>query len=110
MTEVSDQRDALRELLRELVKAALISDPELIAAARARGLAAHAKLGGDVGGASGVWASAVREAEADPAVARAEVANPILPATLPVPPATLGGAAFDFDAAARIIRESSSFG
>lgn len=116
-TEPASVRAEVKRLLVELVKAALVSDPNLLARSRQNGRDAHARISArsleraDLGiELDPLWIRAVEEAERDPAVRSAEDVNPTMPMTCPVDLAALLSARFDFDALARIIRESASFG
>ncbi|NNM74038.1 hypothetical protein [Enterovirga aerilata] len=99
----------LRDALVEIVKAALVSEPEFGAACRERAMAALRQHEADEIPA-GAWALAVREVESDPEMMNRVEVNPTLPATCPIDLRTLGSPDFDFDRAAQAIRESASFG
>lgn len=107
-------RDDLHGLLVALVKAALVGDPAAAGPWRRQGEVRRTALRGRTGAAppgadlDAVWARAVREAEGDGTVRRAETASPILPIACPLTWDQITGLAFD--AAAERIRVSASTG
>ncbi|MGY2048444.1 hypothetical protein [Methylobacterium sp. JK268] len=113
MTDAVPTPALLRALLATLVKAALIPDPVRLAGFRAEAAAQHRALAGrDLSGLKldGIWALAVRDAEAPALRAEETAVSLTLPQTCPLPLDALTGQDFDFEAAAARVRASAATG
>lgn len=101
--------EPIRLLLAEYMKAALVSDPDYVAACRNGASQLQTRTKG-VQVSPGSWALAMMDAEADPEVGRREVINPMLPTSCPLDLEAVAAGTIEFDRAVQVIRESASFG
>ncbi|AWN48753.1 hypothetical protein DK419_22315 [Methylobacterium terrae] len=113
MTDPTSPAATLRALLATLVKSALVADEARIAAWRREAAELHERLAGQDLSAlklDGLWALAVREAEAPDLRPDETRVSLTLPQACPLALADLAGPGFDVEAAADRVRQSAATG
>jgi len=105
----------IHRLLVALIKLALVDEPSEAAAWRTDALVVQGRIAAgfaEIGTSrlDTLWSMAVKVAERDPAVRRAEVINPILPTMSPLSFDVLKALPFELDPIVQSIRDVSSFG